>query len=579
MLTGESMEDLPEASEVVHTPTTDSRTMRWDSAKQVLARLFASVEELPGVRTFADVLSPEVMTLAHRMGLDSEVGEIGIDHLAGSALRWDSAKQVLARLFASAEELLDVRTFADVLSPEVMTLAHRTGLDSEVSEIGIDHLTGSASGLLSSMVIRVGDAIDLLTETERTIIDSRLISNPPETLRQLGMQFGVTKEQIRHIQKKTERKVQPALGVDLAIVASVLKERFGQVIEESELERRMDELLPVDQGRATNFLRRALLHEMGFKLDAGVFLDKQAKEELESIRGGVRKLADDVGLIDKHRFIESLPFERWRQRWSWVRKHCELVELFGSLGIRDTGKARVKAALISLGRPATRGEIARMCSYRNTRAGSRLSVVPSIVRADKDRWALKEWVDEEYRGIAEKIIQRIEENGGATTTEKLLTELPDKFGVHKSSVRAYMETPKFVINDGWISLANKSSVQLRDLDDVIDGRDHTGAPYWSFPVDARYFEGYSVPSVPPELAKELGCEPDGNKRVSLENLPDCRDLSINWRLKSTTGASLGYVREPLRRLGLGPGRRARLTIKGYCLAQLTADDESQEPAD
>ena len=89
------------------------------------------------------------------------------------------------------------------------------------------------------------------------------------------------------------------------------------------------------------------------------------------------------------------------------------------------------------------------------------------------------------------------------------------------SVRAYMQTPKFVIRDGWVSLANTSSIQLRDLDDVIDGRDHGGAPYWTFAVEDRFFDGYSVTGVPPEFAKALGCAPDAGERVRIDNLPGC----------------------------------------------------------
>ena len=180
---------------------------------------------------------------------------------------------------------------------------------------------------------------------------------------------------------------------------------------------------------------------------------------------------------------------------------------------------------------------------------------PGRVKADKDRWGLKDWVDDEYDGIVGEIIQRIEEDGGATTTERLLTELPGKFGVNPMSVRAYMQTPKFVIQDGWISLANTSSIQLRDLDDVIDGRDHGGAPYWTFAVENRFFDGYSMTGVPPEFAKALGCAPDAGERVRIDNLPDCAELSIRWPLASTTGASLGYLeRGPLSRTSITKSR-------------------------
>ena len=386
-------------------------------------------------------------------------------------------------------------------------------------------MVGGTPGLVSVTLSRVALTIDAASDTERTIIEHRLVRTPATTLEEVGKQVGVTRERIRQVQIKIERRLQATLGRGMRIVASALKERLGHLAEESWVERRFEELLPADQGLATRLLRKALLDEMGFTLDSGVYLDKRAMEELRDIRDSTRRLADDVGLVDEPQLVASLPNEEWRQFWPWVREHCGLCDLFGSVGIRDSGKARVKAALISIGRPATREEVAQLCGFNENKTGSHLSAIPSVVKADKDRSGLKEWVDDEYDGIVGEIIQRIEEDDGATTIERLLMELPSKFGVNPMSVRAYLQTAKFVIKDGWVSLASKSSIQLRDLDDVIDGRDDTGAPYWTFPVEGRYFDGYSVQSVPPEFAKALGCAPDARERVQIENLPDCRDLS------------------------------------------------------
>ena len=490
---------------------------------------------------------------------------------------WGDAGQILNPLLAAASELHGVKTLADGLSPQVMELANRMGIASAVDAIRIGLVTEGTPGLVSITLSRVALAIDTASEAERTIIEHRMLRTPRTTLAEVGAQVGVTRERIRQVQARIERKVRTALGKDMRIVASVLKERLGHVAEESAVERQVEELLPADQGLATRLFRRGLLDEIGFTLDNGVFLDKRATKELRDIRAGTRKLADDVGLVDEQEFIESLPSEEWRRFWPWVRERCGLFDLIGSLGIRDSGKARAKAALISIGCPATPEEVARMCGFSVNKTRSHLSVIPSVVKADKDRWGLNEWVDDEYDGITGEIIQRIEEDGGATTIERLMTELPRKFGVNPVSVRAYMQTAKFTIRDGWISLASKSSIRLRDLDDVIDGRDDTDAPYWTFSVEARYFDGYSVPSVPPEIARALGCAPDSGENVQIENLPDCRDLSIRWPLASITGASLGYVGEPLRRLGLEPGERARITIKGPCLVQLTVDDSSPQP--
>ena len=117
--------------------------------------------------------------------------------------------------------------------------------------------------------------------------------------------------------------------------------------------------------------------------------------------------------------------------------------------MRNSAKAQAKSALLSIGRAATREEIAAVCRLTSaTQVSGAFSNIPSVIRASKDAWALAEWVDDEYEGIVAEIIQRIEEDGGSTTTKRLLTELPEKFDVSATSVRAYMQTPRFLTRDG-----------------------------------------------------------------------------------------------------------------------------------
>ena len=75
--------------------------------------------------------------------------------------------------------------------------------------------------------------------------------------------------------------------------------------------------------------------------------------------------------------------------------------------------------------------------------------------------------------------------------------------------------------------------------------------------------------VPPEFAKALGCDPDGGTHARIENLPLCRDLSVRWPVATTTGASLGYLADALRELGLQKGQWVRVTLKGRNLVELS----------
>ena len=561
-----------------------------------------TVNELLSIRNFGrtslqDLLSTVEKFLKERMRVGSaDSREAGEEHESTPSIAeentapgnrapeprtsWECAGRLLSPLFAAAAEVHGAETLADALDPEFLRLADRMGIAEEIAAIRIDDLTRETPGLVSAILACLARTLDSASETERTIIEQRLLSTPPTTLAVLGTQVGVTRERIRQVQVRIERQIRNALGKGVQVIATTLKERFSHVVLKSELEDGIEELLPADKSLATRILRDALINDMDFALDDGLYLDRQAKQEFERIRVLIPQLVDDVGLVDEQRLVSSFPSEEWEQWWPWVRKHCGLKEFFGAFSIRDSDRARVKAALISIGRSATRKEIAQVCGFGEDRVGSHLSVIPSVGKADKQRWGLREWIDDEYAGIVGEIVQRIEEDGGVTTTKRLLTELPGKFGVTASSVRTYINTPRFVVRNGWVSLAGKSTVRLRELDDVIDGRDHCGAPYWTFPVEARFFDGYSATGVPPEFAKALGCDPDGRERLRIENLPGSPEISLAWSLASTTGASLGRLAEPLRRLDLKPGQRVRVTVRGRCLVELSTDDvDSEEHSD
>ena len=489
---------------------------------------------------------------------------------------WERARDSLNLLLVTASELYGTKTLADALDLDVIRLATRMGVSTTINEITIDYVTKGSPGLVADVIGRLAAMLETASRTEHIIIEHRLIKAQPETLAEVGSLLGVTRERVRQIQVKIERKIQGELGDKLRIIALTLKEHYGHMAEQCTVENRIEDLLLPNQPVANKLFRQILITQMGFTLKDQIYIDEKANEVLSEVRTNAYKLADDAGLVSEESMIARLPSEDWWQFWPYFRKLCGFHDLYGSLGIRDSAKARAKAAILLIGRPATRKEITAVCGLNEDRIGGHLSNLPSVVRADKERWGIREWIDDEYEGIPAEIIQRINEDGGSTTTERLLREIPNKFNVNPNSVRAYMQAPKFVIRDGWISMATPSSLRLRLLDDVIDGRDQDGCPYWIFVVESRFLSGYSLTGVPPEFAKALGCAPDSAQSLQIVNLPNCRELSMQWRLSSITGASIGYLSEPLRQLNLQPGQHVRVTIKEPGAVCLSAEDGSNE---
>ena len=483
----------------------------------------------------------------------------------------------LRALLATSADVLETATLADVLRPDVVRLAARMGLDNAIGSAPLHEATLRTTSLPAMIAQRLRRTLDSSNEAQSTVVRFRLAQPKPATLHEVGHRLGVSRQRVGQLQQKVERKIRRALGPELQVIADTLSERLDPVVRADELEERIDRIFPDSSEVVQAVMRIALIRAMGFERSDRLYTNARAREVIGSLTARVQELADDVGLVREADLIDRLPDGPWHRFWPWLRRLADLRTLFGVVAIHDNAKSRAKAALLSIGRPATREEVAAICGLSATQTAGAFSNIPSIVKADRDRWALREWVDDEYDGIVGEIIQRIEEDGGATTAERLLSELPAKFNVSPQSVRAYMKSSRFEVRNGSVSLADPGSIRRRDLDDAIHGRDEGGAPYWIFVVEDRYLQGYSVVGVPPEFAKALGCEPDSGVDVRIENLPDCRALSLRWRLSTLTGASLGYLAEPLGLLGLRPGDRARVTIVAAGAARLSPEGGATPP--
>ena len=543
--------------ELLRTPNFGRRSL-WDLLTEVERFLSARIRDgdvlpeptgLPGDGAKATRPSPPGSAAEGRPGLPEA---------------WVDAVRTLGPLFAAALELKGVATLGDALSKEVADLAGEMEMASDLAAIPVRALAAGCRGPVSVALERLEGVLEALSGTARTIVERRLVRNPQYarmTLAEVGSLVGLTRERVRQLQKDLEGRLERAAGSQARLVSAILRKEFAPLVDAQTFDQRVDAVLGTGGTLAGQCLRTAVVAQMGYERQRGACMDSQAAVALADLKNRAKDLADDAGLTEKSALLAPFPDHDWRRRhWPAVRRCVGLHEIKGSLAIRDTVKARAKAALISLGRPATPKEIASASGLDARQTVGAFSNMASVVRESKDRWALDEWVDDEYDGIVGEIIQRIDEDGGTTTIERLLAELPARFNVSPQSVRAYMKTPRFEVRNGWITLASPTSIRLRDIDDAVDGRDEHGAPFWTFVVETRHFRGYSVVGVPPELAKALGCEPESGIDVHVENLPGCRALSLHWHLASLNGASFGYLAEPLKRLDVKPGERARVTM-------------------
>lgn len=473
---------------------------------------------------------------------------------------WREVADSLELLFAAANEFYGAITVSDALELDLKELALDLGMGEEVDSYKIQDLTDIR--ILATVVDLIRDLRTKMSERERTILEEYLFATTRTTLEKLGERFGVSRERIRQIKTRIADKVERCVGPEVDTIAATLRRRAGPIVAENDLRLLVDELFEGESLRdpAAGLARRIVEAALGYDCVNRICTNAEAREMLDGLRKRAVELADDVGLIDEEALRESLPDADWHRLFELLIERCGVARLGDRLALRSTKKARAKAAILSIGRPATLDEIMTESGLPRANLAAVLASIPGIARASKTKWGIEDWIEDEYEGIVAEIKQRIEEDGGATTMDRLVSELPEMFEVKESSVRALAATPQFVLRDGIVRLAQESEVTLRDVYEVVDGVTAEGWPYWSFRVHERYLKGYSLAGVPPEIADALGCPRNDSIRAVVSRPTGCGRISVNWHLRSLSGASVGYISAPLSRLGVADGDRVCLVV-------------------
>ncbi len=498
---------------------------------------------------------------------------------SGWSYEWNIAVSVLEKIFIAAKEFHGAHTVKDVLTLDLYKIVKSLDIEMGVRSLALDMLTDNKS-YAKAVIGKLKSVVDAMSPRERVIVERRMmIPGGGDSLEEVGKELKLTRERVRQIEKSVSNELFETADPELGVIAHFINETLEPVVSTDYFENTISEAFIdiTDNSQIINIAKNMLQERLNYKKRGDAYLNPFARLNWSAFKLGVRIEADDVGIVDIDVAKDKHLNPKLHQFLPQAIDFCEIKYVMGYPVLRDTKKARAKIALMKIDRPATKEEIAKLSGINPARVGGQLSGIESVVRADKTRWGLAEWVDDEYEGITAEIIQRIKEDNGATLTTRLLDEIPKLFGVRQSSVFSYINTPQFVVNDGFVSLANPSSVRLRNLDDVINGRDNNGLPFWSFRVEDRFFDGYSLTGVPPEIAYKLGCRPNGKVMISLDYPEECRDISINWRLSSASGASIGYLSEPLKRLGVVSGDRIRIILKDSSIELRLGSETTERP--
>ena len=488
--------------------------------------------------------------------------------------KWELARNALLNVISTAQDLQVGSNLADALHPSLLEVAAETGYQEALESIPLSAFVDGRLRPSERILTGLEDLCNSMSEQEKRVVELRLCGEDAQTLATVGLDLGITRERVRQLQVRLQNSINARISRDVGTLARLLVARLPATTDAEILDVELARVLTQDESLAAKLARSSLKQALGYTGERGVLLNAEAVQVMELIQLNAREFADDVGLIDRDRLAKTcLPAADWSVHWESLANCAGLRNVGGYLCLRDSAKARVKAGLLKIGEPATKEQISAECGLKPLRVGGAISNIPSIVRADIYRWGLREWIDDEYEGIVGEILQRIREGGGVTSAAWLMRELPEKFGVSPSSVRAYLGTPRFEVYKDEVREAISPSYELQSLEDVIDGRDAEGSALWKFSVEDRYFAGYSLAGVPYEIAAALGCPPGDSIRVPLAEPHGCRAISISWPLASSTKASIGYLSDALTQLDVVAGDTVSLVIKKEGFPEIRPVDE------
>ena len=412
------------------------------------------------------------------------------------------------------------------------------------------------------------DYLTTLKAIENFILHERILADNKLSQDEIRRIFNCSRETVRLTEGKMIKQISLLTRRDIENLVNYWNSLGRHVIGKQEVMQSVKR----HEWSAPNLIHLVIYHQLvealGFKLQDSIFVSQELQAIAIECRREAKAHDDDAGIVAEEKLLGVLPNREFRKHWWRIMDLAGIHRIHGSYTTRKSRAVNVKAALIKVGRPATRQEIASLANESIKNASVIFSRLKSVSRVSKSLWALQNWGYPVYEGIVKEIEKRIKSAGGSANIKELLNDLNDFYEVKEESVFIFMHTNNFIVKDGQVSTRPLDDLNLKPLASVISGRDDQNRPQWKFKVLERYFRGYSVSNVPPEVALAIGCIPNKPALVKVSNVPLSRDLSLQWQRSSTSQAWLGRVAEVLEKMNAQEEDEVVMTILDHCKVKL-----------
>ncbi len=436
---------------------------------------------------------------------------------------------------------------------------------SEIGEISTKDLSGSLVKNYSVPNL-VSLALDQIDERLIDIAIERIfVVDRAATLENLGEKLGVTRERARQLEKKA-----------YSMLKEIFKDkRFLPVKRRAEsLRSRLGSAVLVEQGIFQDSLNWVVsdFNEESFdkKTSAALLLwlagpYRLSEQWLLTDRSLLTKTIDVLlGLCNQRGFIEGEVVEGVLDDLGINRKHHKAwINDIGKFLPIDNGFIhfqggmldKAKALLQYYDNPMTAEEMLEFIGSGSVRSfRQRLIEDPDFWRINKqNQFVLADTEGyDEYTGIIDEIIQEIELCGGQASVAHLIEKLSRVYGVKENSILAYLNTPMFIRDEYGIVRVSDADNYINVATDINKSSAcylcNKGIWIWRIKIDEDIMRGSGRP-IPNAFAKQLGC--DIGKTIEL--ITDLGAITLSWPLTSTTGASIGSLRQVLKHFTASQG--------------------------
>ena len=459
----------------------------------------------------------------------------------------------------------------DIAVGDVLELKNPEELPGDVRSEWVALSSMQASKLGDPSLVRpdidalLDEILSAFGSAQRAVLEQRILPLSAPTLEQVGGMIGVTRERVRQIQVRMEKRLDDILALPrfrpLVWRAAELRTALGTMALSNHPHTAA--ALAVASRGATDE-RLAIAQSLMLRM-AGPYLEQDGW----LVRGNASDLAtaslrgrcDSNGLLPfvdaqswlHERGVAPQFHEDWLQQLARFRRFGDMLALWvGSV------VDKCVALLALRGEPATAENLVEAVGEGHNVNGARQRFFedPRIVRINRSQWALAEWGLEEYSGIVEEIAQRIDQEGGQAKLLDVITDVARTFEVREASVRLYATAPMFVTDNGWVRLRRPDEAfQVSGTVSECEGVYHPSPSRVSvvLRVDKETLRG-SGRAIAPAIGVALGVLPGSSAIFDSGGA----SLRVTWPMSSAMGATVGSLRQLAHQVECAEGDRVRL---------------------